>query len=51
MTTPTDIRDPYAGTPDDFRRCYTLIENSCEGFLGSIVGRASDPSWTAAKSG
>ena len=39
----TDIRDPYAGTPEDFQRCYAIIEDACEGFLGSIVGRASEP--------
>ena len=39
----TDIRDPYAGTPEDFRRCYALIDIACEGFLGLIAGRASNP--------
>ena len=39
----TDIRDPYAGTPEDFQRCYAIIEDACEGLLGSIVGRASEP--------
>ena len=39
----TVIRDPYAGTPEDFRRCYAIIDNACEGFLSLIAGRAPDP--------
>jgi predicted ATP-grasp superfamily ATP-dependent carboligase/protein-tyrosine-phosphatase len=39
----TDIRDPYTGTPDDFQRCYAVIQDACEGFLGSIVDGVSAP--------
>ena len=39
----TDIRDPYAGTPEDFRRCYAIIDDACEGLLALIAGRVSDP--------
>jgi protein-tyrosine-phosphatase len=38
-----DIRDPYAGTAEDFERCYAAIEDACEGLLGSLAGSASEP--------
>jgi protein-tyrosine-phosphatase/predicted ATP-grasp superfamily ATP-dependent carboligase len=39
----TDIRDPYAGTAEDFRRCYALIDDACEGLLARIAGQTSVP--------
>jgi protein-tyrosine phosphatase len=39
----TDIRDPYAGTPEDFRRCYAVIDDACEGLIAMIAGRKSHP--------
>jgi protein-tyrosine-phosphatase/predicted ATP-grasp superfamily ATP-dependent carboligase len=39
----TDIRDPYEGTPEDFSRCYAIIDDSCEGLLMQIAGHASHP--------
>ena len=37
----TDIRDPYDGTPEDFSRCYAIIDDSCDGLLAQIAGHAS----------
>jgi protein-tyrosine-phosphatase len=39
----TDIRDPYGGTPEDFFRCYAIIDDSCDGLLAQIDGDASHP--------
>lgn len=39
----TDIRDPYEGTPEDFSRCYSIIDDSCEGLLAQIAGHAARP--------
>lgn len=39
----TDIRDPYEGTPEDFSRCYAIIDDSCDGLLAQIAGHASHP--------
>jgi protein-tyrosine-phosphatase len=39
----TDIRDPYGGSPEDFRQCYAIIDEACEGLLGLIAGRVPDP--------
>jgi len=39
----TDIGDPYGGTPEDFTRCYAVIDDSCEGFLAHVAGLASCP--------
>jgi protein-tyrosine-phosphatase/predicted ATP-grasp superfamily ATP-dependent carboligase len=37
----TDIRDPYEGTPEDFTRCYGIIDDSCNGLLAQLAGHAS----------
>jgi predicted ATP-grasp superfamily ATP-dependent carboligase/protein-tyrosine-phosphatase len=39
----TDIRDPYGGTPEDFSRCYAIIDDSCDGLLTEIASHASQP--------
>ena|SRR5579859_2582752 len=39
----TDIRDPYEGTPEDFSRCYAIIDDSCDGLLAHIAGPTSRP--------
>jgi predicted ATP-grasp superfamily ATP-dependent carboligase/protein-tyrosine-phosphatase len=31
------IRDPYGGTPEDFRRCYALIDDAVGGLVGRIA--------------
>jgi len=39
----TDIRDPYDGSPEEFSRCYAIIDDSCDGLLAQIAGHASHP--------
>ena len=35
----TDIRDPYGGTPEQFRQCYELIGQACDGLLDQLKSR------------
>jgi protein-tyrosine-phosphatase len=35
------ISDPFAGTMKDFRRCYAIIDDACDGLLALIAARPS----------
>jgi predicted ATP-grasp superfamily ATP-dependent carboligase/protein-tyrosine-phosphatase len=36
------IRDPYGGSPEDFRRCYALIDDAVGGLLGRMAPQAME---------